>query len=149
MRALYRRLRHHPQVQNRPGLIQFVKFSMVGVSNTLVDFTIFSLLIYGVGLHYIGANAISFTTATTWSYILNRHWTFRVRHGKVHVQYFKFILVSAVGLGLTTFLLYLFIDRAHLAKILAKALAIIIVLGWNFPLNRHWTFRPPALAVEP
>lgn len=146
MRRLYHRIRHHPEVQKRPGLVQFVKFSLVGTSNTLVDFAVFSVLLYGFGLHYLSANVASFTTATTWSYILNRRWTFRARHGKVHVQYFKFILVSIVGLGLNTLILFLLVERAHLAKIIAKALAVLIVLGWNFPINRHWTFRRPALA---
>lgn len=148
MRRLYHRIRHHPEVEKRPGLVQFVKFSLVGASNTLVDFAVFSLLIYGLNFHYIGANTLSFTTATTWSYLMNRRWTFRGHGGKVHVQYVKFIMVSAVGLGLTTVLLYLFIERLHLAKIVAKAIAVLIVLCWNFPINRIWTFRKPRLAEK-
>lgn len=146
MRALYRRIREHPEIVKRPGLAQFIKFSVVGVSNTILDFGVYYVFTRKVGLHYLPSNVISFTTAATWSYIINRNWTFRDTTSRVHTQYLKFLIVSVIGLGLTSLLLYFFVGHLHLHDLVGKALAVIIVLVWNFTLNRLWTFRKPTLA---
>lgn len=139
-------VRSHPLIARRPALRQFIKFSMVGVSNTTVDFVLFTLLTRVVGLHYLGANVFSFSVAATWSYFANRTWTFRDRSARIRSQFPKFALVSGVGLFLTSGLLFLFVDILHVYDLLAKALAIGIVLFWNFLVNRYWTFRGALVA---
>lgn len=146
MRAFYRRIREHPQIIKRPGLAQFIKFSVVGASNTVIDFGVYLLSTRVLGFYYLIGNVISFTVAGTWSYVINRKWTFRDTTTRVHTQYLKFLIVSLVGLGLTSLLLYLFVHHLHLHDIVGKALAVAIVLIWNFSLNRLWTFRKPVLA---
>lgn len=146
MRALYRRIREHPEIVKRPALAQFIKFSLVGASNTLVDFGVYLLCTRAIGVYYLVAHGISFTTAATWSYVMNRKWTFRDTTSRVQTQYIKFLLVSVVGLGLTSLLLYLFVHHLQIHDVIGKALAIPLVLIWNFSINRLWTFRKPALA---
>lgn len=136
----------HPLIARRPALRQFIKFSVVGVSNTTVDFVLFTLLTRVVGLHYLGANILSFTVAATWSYFANRTWTFRDRSARIRSQFPKFALVSGIGLLLTSGLLFLFIDILHVHDLLAKVFAIGIVLFWNFLVNRYWTFRGALVA---
>lgn len=146
MRALYERIRQHPEIRKRPAVAQFIKFSVVGTSNTTLDFLIYTAMTRLVGAHYLAANLVSFTIATTWSYTMNRLWTFRDRQSRIRTQYPKFIIISAIGLGLTSTLLYVFIDLFNLYDLLAKAFSIGIVLFWNFFMNRRWTFRAQTLA---
>ncbi len=146
MRALYRRIREHPEIVKRPALAQFIKFSIVGASNTLIDFGVYLLGTRVAGVHYLLANVVSFTTAASWSYMMNRKWTFRDTNSRVHTQYIKFLLVSVVGLGLTSLLLFLFVHHLRIHDVIGKALAVALVLIWNFSINRFWTFRKPALA---
>src|SRR5438552_16938904 len=60
-----------------PLLIQFVKFGIVGVSNTLLTFVVYTLLLKVFGVWYLAASAIGFAVGTINSFLLNRRWTFR------------------------------------------------------------------------
>ena len=73
---------------------RFLKFGIVGVSGTIVDFTITWLFRDVVGLYDLVANAIGFTVAATTNYILNRIWTWRSQEKNVGVEYLKFFAVS-------------------------------------------------------
>ena len=55
--------------------LQFIKFGLVGVLNTLVDFLVYQLLVY-LGLHYAPAQCISYTCGLLNSYFFNSRWTF-------------------------------------------------------------------------
>ena len=87
------------------------------------------------------ANAVAFLLTVIWSFTFNRFWTFKVRGAFSTKQYSKFLLVSCVGLTLSSGLLYIAVDRLGLFDILAKFLVAIIVMMWNFNANKFWTFK--------
>src|SRR5690242_16141519 len=58
-------------------LVQFVKFGIVGVSNTLLTFLIYTLLLKVFGVWYLLASAIGFAAGAVNGFLLNRRWTFR------------------------------------------------------------------------
>src|SRR5438105_14935645 len=58
-------------------VVQFVKFGIVGVSNTLLTFAVYTVLLKGFGVWYLAASAIGFGVGTVNSFLLNRRWTFR------------------------------------------------------------------------
>ena len=59
------------------GINKFIKFGLVGVLNTLINWIIFALLNF-VGVKYhIVANAIAYAIATANSYIWNSKWVFK------------------------------------------------------------------------
>ena len=58
-------------------LVQFVKFGIVGVSNTLLTFAVYTLLLKVFGVWYLAASAIGFVGGATNGFLLNRRWTFR------------------------------------------------------------------------
>lgn len=123
---------------------QFVVFGLVGVTNTAWDFGTYYVLTrgtFGLTLHFLAANIISFTVSVINSYILNRKWTFRSNDPRHHIVFVKFIVVNLITLGLYEVLLYLLIDRAHIYDLFAKLLSIGIVMVWNFSANKYWTFR--------
>lgn len=131
----------HPFLRDKPYILQFIKFVIVGFSNLFIDFTIYLLLTRVAGVHYLWSNLFSFTVATVNSFFLNKKWTFRDTSRDYHKQYFKFYLVSGVGLGLNQLILFLLIESWGLYDIVAKCIAVVIVTFWNFIANRLWTFR--------
>src|SRR5436305_14584475 len=62
---------------NLPHVAQFVKFGIVGASNTLLSFLIYTLLLKVFGVWYLAAAAIGFLIGAVNSFLLNRSWTFR------------------------------------------------------------------------
>lgn len=82
---------------------QFSKFFLVGIMNTGVDLVILNTLMFlsGIasGLGYSLQKAVSFLGAVTFSYFLNKYWTFQDKskesEGKKMSQFFA---VSFIGM---------------------------------------------------
>lgn len=128
----------------RPLARQFVKFSLVGVTNTIWDFATYTALTrgwFGFSLHYLQANFFAFFLSVLNSYYWNKRWTFRHEGTRHHVLFTKFFLVNLVTLGFYELLLYLLVDRAQLYDLAGKGVALLVMLVWNFGANRLWTFR--------
>jgi putative flippase GtrA len=125
---------------NGPMLVQFVKFGIVGVSNTLLAFTIYTVLLKVFGVWYLGASAIGFVIGAVNGFLLNRRWTFAGHVGD-SLTPVRWGIVQGCGLGLNLGLLYLFVDGAGIEKLLGQALATGIVTVITFLVNRAWTFR--------
>ena len=145
MQKIIHNIKNHEQIRKRPYIKQFVKFAIIGTVNTFIDFGIYFGLTRSSEFweaHYLWANLIAFMTAATSSYIFNKNWTFRDKNKKVRIQFSKFLLVSATGLILNETILYLLVKHAELYDLLAKVLAVGVVLFWNFTINKLWTFKP-------
>ena len=132
-----------------PLLIQFVKFGIVGVSNTLLTFVVYTLLLKVFGVWYLAASAIGFAVGTINSFLLNRRWTFRGHVGDALTPV-RWTIVQGCGLGVNEALLYVFVHDARVDKLLSQAFATAVVTITTFLANRAWTFRThtPLPAVD-
>ncbi len=144
----------------RPELKRFVKFSVVGGIGAVVDFGTFNLLISAVGLSELPASVVSFLAAVSSNFVWNRYWTYPDSRSKsIRRQAAQFGVVSAIGLALRTPLLALLLrpgaevasrvlevfpriplEPPTLGANLALAAAVVVVLFWNFFINRVWTY---------
>jgi putative flippase GtrA len=130
-----------------PVLVQLVKFGIVGVSNTLLTFAVYGLLLKVFGVWYLAASAIGFIAGATNGFLLNRRWTFSGHVGDALTPV-RWAIVQGCGLGINEGLLFLFVHDARLDKLLAQALATAVVTVSTFFANRAWTFRmQPGVAV--
>ena len=78
-------------------------------------------------------------SGVTSNYTLNRHWTFRRQRGHVGYQGLRFLVVSTFALLANLAILYLLV-RLGLGKVVAQALAIVLVTPLNFVGNKLWSF---------
>jgi putative flippase GtrA len=132
-----------------PVLVQFVKFGTVGVSNTLLTFAVYTLLLKVFGVWYLAASAIGFAVGATNGFLLNRRWTFREHVGDVLTPV-RWAVVQGTGLAINEGLLFLFVHDARLDKLIAQVCATAVVTVSTFFANRAWTFRthPPAAVTD-
>jgi putative flippase GtrA len=120
--------------------VQFVKFGIVGVSNTLLTFAVYTLLLKVFGVWYLAASAIGFIVGATNGFLLNRRWTFAGHVGD-SLTPVRWAVVQGCGLALNEGMLFVFVHEAKLDKLLAQALATVMVTVSTFFANRAWTFR--------
>ena len=120
---------------------QFIKFGLVGVSSTAIDWGVFYSLNHFFSVYYLIAKAISFVVSVINSYYWNRRWTFRSQNQRKMHEFGKFLVVSSVGLGLNTYIMYLAVSIFGLRYIYGLILATTIVVFWNFLANKFWTFK--------
>lgn len=122
-----------------PIVEQFLKFGLVGVSNTVLTFVVFTIL-NAVGVWYVAASAIGFVVGACNGFLLNRSWTFKGHNGGSSAA-LRWTVVQGCGLVADLGLIYLFVNGAGLPKLVGQAFAIALVVGATFFVNRTWTFR--------
>jgi putative flippase GtrA len=120
--------------------VQLAKFATVGASGYVVNLVVYTALLRGAGWHYALAATGSFIVAVTNNYIWNRLWTFRDQRGHVAFQGLRFLVVAlaayVANLGILSLLILIGLD-----KVLAQAIAIVLVTPLNFVGNKLWSFR--------
>jgi putative flippase GtrA len=134
---------------NQNEVTRFAKFAAVGAVGAVVDFGVLNLLVLRFGWPKEYANLVSVTCAIFSNFIWNRLWTFpESRERPLHTQFGQFALVNIAGLAINQFV-FVTSDSAIYAGAfphpldynVAKATAILVVLFWNFIVNRRWTYR--------
>jgi len=138
-------------------LKRFFRFGIVGAIGSVIDFGFLNLFTIVFHLPYVLSSVFSFSLAVINNFILNRVWTFPgARKNPVVAQMLQFGLISVVGLLIRTPLL-VWLEKV-LIPLAAKwvpniltptivghnvglAIAIGVVMLWNYFANRFWTFK--------
>jgi dolichol-phosphate mannosyltransferase len=141
LRAGLSRARMGAALRRRRNWEQLVKFCIVGASGYAVNLAVYTLLLRGFDVHYIPAAMCSFLVAVTNNYTWNRLWTFRAERGHVAYQGMRFLVVSTLALGANLLVLHLLVTYG-LDKVVAQAIAIVLVTPVNFVGNKLWSFGP-------
>jgi putative flippase GtrA len=126
-------------------VVQLLKFGIVGVSNTLLAFAVYTILLKVFGVWYVAASGIGFAVGAVNGFLLNRRWTFREHSGDALTPV-RWAIVQSCGLALNLGLVYLFVHDAGLDKLVGQIPATAIVTVLTFVVNRSWTFRTPMLS---
>lgn len=119
---------------------KFIKFGVVGCSGMIIDFGTTYLCKEKLRLNKYLSNCIGFILAASSNYFLNRIWTFESHKEEIAVQYMQFMVVSTIGLGINSLVLYLLADRLKWNFYFSKLIAIATTTIWNFFANMLFTF---------
>lgn len=125
------------------SLIQFIKFAIIGFSNTLISYLVYVIGVY-FGLHYLLASVMGFVISVLNSFYWNNKYVFRQEEGKRNLWYTlakTFLSYGATGLVLANILLYLWVDILHISEYLGPIMNLMITVPLNFVLNKFWAFR--------
>ncbi len=127
----------------RENLIQFIKFSFVGVSNTLVAWICYYVCLWiDEELYIVGGfigGILSIANAFYWNdkYVFKSYkkdWRSRIKRlAKTYISY------SASAL-LVIFLLWTEVKFLGISKVMAPPINLLITTPLNFLLNKFWTF---------
>ena len=141
-----------PQAVHRfdlPVVRHFVKYGIVGASNTILTFVIYTILVQKVGVDYLAALLIGYVVGSLNSYVLNRRWTFRAGHLAHSTAGTRFAVVQVCAIAANEGLLYVFVHHLKIEKIAAQAILTIPVLAVTFFINRAWSFSHPRSPSPP
>lgn len=127
---------------------QKIKFGIVGVANTALDFGILFLLVH-LGLNKIPANFISTGIAFIFSFFVNKSFTFKSTGGNAKKQFVLFIVITMIGLwvfqpitiSLVSAVLSPFIPSEPAVLFIAKLLASVVSLIWNYIMYSRVVFK--------
>lgn len=126
---------------NKELLLKFLKFGVVGFSGVFVNFGVTWFFKEICKLNKYVSNILGFVFAATTNYLLNRWWTFQSANPQVGTEYAKYFLISAVGLGIDTLIVYLLHNKLKWNFYLSKVFAVGTAMIWNFFGNLLFTFN--------
>ncbi len=112
---------------------QIIKFGIVGVISTLLDYGLMLFFKEVCGLHYLLSSTLSYGISLIFNYLASMKYVF---HGKEDQnkgkEFVIFTVLCLMGMGLNQLLLWLIVENAGLDYRIAKILATIVVMIWNF-----------------
>ncbi|HEY5983734.1 MAG TPA: GtrA family protein [Anaerolineales bacterium] len=136
---------------------RFLKFMAVGTIGAVVDFGTANLLTHFLAMDLVPAGTISFVCAILSNFLWNRYWTYPdSRSRAVAHQLGMFTIVNVAGVAIRIPILH-YVEPIMLgavrqagnfggltpefaARNITLAIAVGIVMLWNFFANRHWTY---------
>ncbi|MCI5620558.1 MAG: GtrA family protein [Lachnospiraceae bacterium] len=134
------------------AFMQFVKFGIVGVSNTLISYVLYALSLLAfqkLGIlpraDYLVAQVIAFVLSVLWSFYWNNKMVFVLKEGEKRSLWKAliktYISYSFTGLFLNSILLILWVQVCHISEFIAPIINLLISVPLNFLINKFWAFR--------
>jgi len=145
-------------VTNSQERTRFIKFMTVGAFGAVVDFGIMNLLSKLFNMPLTLAGTISFICAIVSNFLWNRYWTYPdSRSRPIARQLIMFFIVNVAGLAIRLPILKFLeppmqrlferlalnapLTPEFLGKNFTLAVAVGVVMLWNFFVNRYWTYN--------
>ena len=140
MRRLLARLGINSREDFWRFLIQFIKFGLVGVTNTVVSLAVLYTMMW-LGLSYIPAYILGFLAGVANSFALNSRFVFAADATGRAQRLVKILIANLLTLGIGTAALMLQVERLGIPEHIAVALNILITTPISFLLSKFWVFR--------
>ena len=132
-------------------LVQFIKFGLVGVSNTLISYVVEMLCYYvlftGMAneqLKIVLTTLLAFVISVTNSFILNNRFVFRAEEkqtpGQIAKAYGKTVLCYALTGIVLAPILRLWLVGMNIPYWAASLMSLIVTIPLNFVMNKFWAF---------
>lgn len=128
-------------------LIRFLRFSAVGLLNTLLHMLFFSAF-YSLKVHYLISQTLAFVLVNLITFWLNRKWTFESVNPAVGEQLLLYYLTRSSTLGVTLVQSIVLVEWAHLSPYLSQLTAVAINVGLNFLFSQIFVFKPVQKSLE-
>lgn len=129
---------------------QFLKFGLVGITNSAVSYginvlTLLALKNMNLKFDYVIANFMAFGLSVLWSYNLNSRLVFKLSEGESRETGKTLLKTYASyafsGIVLNNLLGTLWIQVLGIPKFISPLLNLIITVPTNFILNKFWAYK--------
>lgn len=134
------------------ALMQFIKFGIVGLSNTVISYAIYVgvLLLFQKNkiiptIDYLVAQVIAFILSVLWSFYWNNKYVFQKKDDEernlLQSLIKTYISYAFTGLFLNSILSLLWVEIVHIPKMVAPIINLLVSVPINFLMNKFWAFR--------
>ena len=122
------------------GLLQFVKFGLVGVSNTAISYAVYYAAVFIDKKYYLPGYVLGFVLGVLNAYYWNSRFVFKKTDEKTKTVFKTFVCYGFTG-ALSVSLLYLFVQWLHISEYLAPVLTLLVTVPANFFINKYWAYK--------
>ena len=127
------------RLTGKNSFIQFIKFGLVGISNTIVGFGVYYLLYY-CGVHYLISNILSWLISVFNAFYWNNKYVFQAGS-----SWWKTLVRTYISYGasliISTMMMYVLVALIHISPVIAPVICLVVTIPMNFILNKFWAFK--------
>ena len=114
-------------------LAQIMKFGVVGIIATIIDFGVMNILYYGLHQDILVANTSGFIISLIFNYLASMKYVFAHKEGMSRKREFViFVVLSVIGLLLNDGIVLALKSGVGLEANIAKVCATALVMVYNF-----------------
>ncbi len=121
------------------SLFQFIRYLFVGGFAAIIDTACLYLLHTYLNMNHFAAAAVGFSAGLVANYVISIAWVFD-SSGKMKEEFALFAMIGITGLAWTELILWLTINQIGLHILAGKAIALGLVLIWNFGMRKKFVF---------
>ncbi|MBQ6134184.1 MAG: GtrA family protein [Lachnospiraceae bacterium] len=152
LRLIFKILHKDLTKEKEEGFVQFVKFGLVGLSNTVISYVTYVIFLFIFEKahifpewDYLIAQGLAFVISVAWSFYWNNKYVFKEEEGEKRNIFLALLKTYAsyafTGLFLNSVLSYLWVDVLHWSKLIAPIINLLVSVPVNFFMNKLWAFR--------
>jgi len=121
-------------------LTKVFRFGVVGVLTAILHYGLLYAGVEALQLDVTLASSLGFIVAVIFNYLMHYSWTFAepAPHGRTLR---RFLVMISCGFFINAAVMYAGADRLAFHYLLTQALALVVVILWNFMLSNFWVFR--------
>lgn len=134
------------------GILQFIKFGIVGISNTVISYVIYVVALFlfrivgaSENMDYLIAQIIAFILSVLWSFYWNNKYVFDntnvAKRNTCKALLKTYISYAFTGLFLNSILSIVWVQVLGISKLLAPIINLLISVPLNFIMNKFWAFK--------
>jgi len=123
---------------------ELIKYLIIGVLTTALNYTIFALLVSVVKMDLHASNLIAWLAGVIFAYITNKLFVFESKSFKFQVlskEILSFGAARILSLLVEEVILYIFVDLLNMNKLIIKLIANVIVIIVNYVLSKFIIFK--------
>lgn len=125
-------------------ILQFIKFGVVGLSNTAINFFIYYTIVIFKSEWYLFANVLGWVISILNAFYWSNRFVFCLENNEKK-DLLRRLLKTYYSYG-TTFLLtqlLLYVQVAHfgISELIAPILSLVVTIPLNFILSKFWSFK--------
>jgi|TARA_B100001971_G_C18236784_1_gene567836 putative flippase GtrA len=129
------------KISNNTTIRQFFRFCVVGSLGASINYCVFYILYKVNSIHYVVSSLIGFFVSATFIFIINRQWTFCVRHGHITKQFIYFNALIGFSFVVNGIVIYFFTKSLHIIPEVSQLAAMTVTTIINFSGSKIWVFR--------
>ena len=138
--------------ETKAAFMQFVRFGIVGASNTIISYVVYSISLLAMRAtsvdwkyDYFAANILAFVLSVLWSFYWSNKYVFTIEEGEHRSPWRAliktFISYSFTGLFLSNILLVFWVQILGISEFLSPLFTLIISIPINFLINKFWAYK--------
>lgn len=143
--------REYTKIQHT-SFMQFIKFGIVGLSNTIISYLLYAVVLLLLQkkmlfpkIDYLLAQIVAFVLSVLWSFYWNNRMVFVVEEGRKRSLWKSliktYISYSFTGLFLNSILLIVWVNILGISEFIAPIINLIVSVPLNFIINKFWAFK--------